>query len=349
MPLYHRISCLFVFLFLWACADQNPASKGQEPTNTNTSNTVRPSVETDSLGLKSETVGNASPESSVETGLEKQENLKYQFRYDIKNPDRKVNLPSELVEISALAYNVADQTLLAVNDEKGRVYNLNAKDGSIIKKIKFAGAGDYEGVEMTGNTIYVLKANGRILPIDTQSWKTGAAYKTPLTTSNDVEGLGYDPLQNALILACKGAGALKKKSKLKNTKAFYAFDLAEKKLVEKPKFVITDKALEKFLDQKEKALDGLSKKAKKKLENRITSFSPSAIAKHPKSGHYYILSSVGKLLVVCNEKGGILSVQFLDKKQFIQPEGICFSPDGTMYISNEGKSLVANFLVFSYR
>ncbi|MBK7408618.1 MAG: SdiA-regulated domain-containing protein [Saprospirales bacterium] len=67
-------------------------------------------------------------------------------------------------------------------------------------------------------------------------------------------------------------------------------------------------------------------------------FAPSALAIHPLTGHLYLLSSVGKLLVVLDrETGAIIYVQKLKKSVHPQPEGICFDPDGTMYISNEGK------------
>ena len=50
-----------------------------------------------------------------------------------------------------------------------------------------------------------------------------------------------------------------------------------------------------------------------------------------------MISSVGKLLIVLNRKGKVLDVKELDPKMFRQPEGICFSPTGDMFISNEGQ------------
>jgi hypothetical protein len=35
--------------------------------------------------------------------------------------------------------------------------------------------------------------------------------------------------------------------------------------------------------------------------------------------------------------GQMLSMDFIDKDMMLQPEGICFAPDGTLYISSEGK------------
>jgi uncharacterized protein YjiK len=42
-------------------------------------------------------------------------------------------------------------------------------------------------------------------------------------------------------------------------------------------------------------------------------------------------------------------VQKLDKELLPQPEGICFSPDGIMFISSEGKGGKGRILVFQPR
>lgn len=76
------------------------------------------------------------------------------------------------------------------------------------------------------------------------------------------------------------------------------------------------------------------------------SFKPSAIAIHPQTKNIYVLGSVGKLLIVCNYNGEIISVVELNPALFLQPEGICFDPAGALYISNEGKESVATILKF---
>jgi sugar lactone lactonase YvrE len=61
------------------------------------------------------------------------------------------------------------------------------------------------------------------------------------------------------------------------------------------------------------------------------------LAIHPIYGDIYIISSVGKLLIILNRHGKVQNVEELDPKLFRQPEGICFSPKGDMFISNEGQ------------
>jgi len=76
-------------------------------------------------------------------------------------------------------------------------------------------------------------------------------------------------------------------------------------------------------------------------------FQPSGIAVHPVSNEYYIVASVGKLLIVLGRDFEILSITKLDKRFFKQPEGICFDESGTLFISNEGKGSKATILKFS--
>ncbi len=44
----------------------------------------------------------------------------------------------------------------------------------------------------------------------------------------------------------------------------------------------------------------------------------------------------------------MLTIKQLDKKTFRQPEGICFDPEGNLFISNEGQGGKANILIFKY-
>ena len=82
---------------------------------------------------------------------------------------------------------------------------------------------------------------------------------------------------------------------------------------------------------------------------KANNFGPSGIAVHPLSGDIYVLSSRGKILVQLDAEGKYLDAWKLDKKNFKQPEGICFAPNGDMYISNEGRGGKANLLHFKWK
>ena len=146
-----------------------------------------------------------------------------------------------------------------------------------------------------------------------------------MSRKNDTEGLGYDPMTNRLLIACKEDGEINDK-KVKG-RAFYAFDLDDKKLKKKPIFVIGPKELKKFWEEN-RDFDY--------EENRIK-FKPSAIAFHPITKDYYVLSSVGKMLVVVSRDGIIKATHPIAPRVLGQPEGICFAPNGDMYLSSEGE------------
>ncbi len=259
--------------------------------------------------------------------------------YDLNNPE-KCALPYSLIEISGLTLHEDDSTFYAVNDEKGLIYQLEACE--IANRYDFGNDGDYEGIELVNNTMYIVKSNGKISVYDMNNQSEETIYGNKLTGDNDVEGLGYDPELNLLLLACKADAHLKKEKKLKNTRAVYAFDLESEALIEQPFLLITEKAIEGFLMSKS------NEDFPKRLLNRALRFSPSAIAKHPVNGYYYLLSSVGKTMLVIDRENEIIDIQFLDPSSFTQPEGICFDRRGTMYISNEGMYFGGNVLRFNF-
>lgn len=270
----------------------------------------------------------------------------FSWKYNLMSADYSCNLPPSLIEISALGF-IDDETLIAVNDEKANLYFLDNSSCEVNEKIDFGKNGDYEGVEHANGVVYILKSNGNVYPYDLNSKTTLSPIKSALKTVNDVEGLAYDYDRGLLVLACKGSSDLIDYSKTKDVKAFYGVDIQGKKLLEEPLWVIEDNQLIQFYE--EFLIDDTkSEKAIKKLKGRLTSFSPSGIAKHPIDGSFYIVSSVGKLLIVCTDQGIIQHVEFLDDSMFRQPEGIAFTSKGAMYISNEGKSFFGKIQGFEY-
>lgn len=246
--------------------------------------------------------------------------------YDLKRPDDKFYLPYVLEEISGLAYTT-NNTLLAVDDESGKLFEFDPKEKKIVHSIEFHKGDDFEGVELVGDRIYVLRSDGDLFRFNYSTKKNSDAVKieTDLHKKNDTEGLGYDPSKNTLLIACKEDGEINDE-KVKG-RAFYAFDLQENKLDNQPIFVIGPKQLKKFWE---------SNRDFEYDEDRIK-FKPSAIAYHPINKHYYILSSVGKMLLVVSPEGTIKATQPISPRVLGQPEGICFAPNGDMYISSEGE------------
>ena len=263
------------------------------------------------------------------------DHLRTTLGYDINSYNNKYVLGKELKEISGLCYYKKNQ-LACVEDENGEVYIYDLKEKKIAQTVKFGKKGDYEGVETIGHEVFVLRSDGKVFnfsmqdapEVETVSWKT------PLSSKNDVEGLGYSREEKQLLLACKEKSKIdEQKSK---GKAIYSFDTKGKQLLSTPFMDIEIDALNDFLE--------LQPKKPKKIKE----FKPSAVAVHPKTRQTFVLASVGKVLVIISKAGELEQVIPLDSKMFKQPEGICFAPNGTMYISSEGQDGKGYILEFSY-
>ena len=246
--------------------------------------------------------------------------------YEIKSPDQKYFLPYVLEEISGLGLK-PDGNLLAVDDETGKVFEYSPTEQDIVHSIQFYKGDDFEGVELIGDEIYILRSDGDLFKLDYTDSKESRAWEieTELGKKNDTEGLGYDPITNKLLIACKEKGGLGD-AEVKG-RAFYAFDLSKNTLELEPQFTIRPKDLEAFWE---------SHRDMDYDKDRIK-FKPSAIAFHPITKDYYIISSVGKMIVVVNNEGEIKATYPIYQRILGQPEGLAFAENGDMYISSEGE------------
>ena len=253
-------------------------------------------------------------------------NEKSKYYYDLKRPDEKHFLPYVLSEISGLTY-LEEQKIICVEDEGGRAYIYDLRQREIVHSIKFWQPGDFEGVELVDDRIYVLESDGDIYEFDYSDEKEVKAKKreTPLSRKNDTEGLGYDPESNELLVVCKEDGDTKDYNA--KGKAIYRFDLEEKKLKKKARFEISSGDLKSFFEANRN----------QDYDDNKLKFEPSGIAYHPIEKTFYVLASVGKLLLVLDAEGDIKSSYPIAPRVLNQPEGICFAPNGDMYISSEGE------------
>lgn len=265
------------------------------------------------------------------------EHKNYSFPYNINNPDSKWELPKKLVEISGLGY-IDKHRLACVQDEKGNIYIFNLKTGEVEHKVDFGDDGDYEGVEIIGKDAWVLKSNGTLFLVPNYLKELEPEvnkFPTALSGKNDAEGLAYDPIDHKILIACKGHPFVVEKAG-KEFKAIYTFDLETKLLDLKPFFLIEMDTIKYYKNYNTMTQMGVELLAYFDHSKGDLSFQPSGIAVHPKTGNIYVLGSVGNLLLVFSRSGDMMAMIDLKSKIHPQPEGICFSPEGILYISNEG-------------
>ncbi len=239
--------------------------------------------------------------------------------FNVDKPEIKIELSKELKEISGLTWY--NGQLGAVQDEAGILYILDCQTGEIAEKVKFSLPGDFEGIEVVGDTFYALASSGTLFSFNKHKPEQVNRIETKLSWRNDSEGLAYNRQTNQLLIITKESGSAGD-YEVKG-KAIYALSLDDKKLVDKPVAVIKKSELQKFAN--------------------VEKFKPSAIAIDPLTQDVYILASAGKLLVVLSRDYKIKAVVKLSAKIYAQPEGICFSPDGDLFISNEGDKKKSNF------
>lgn len=250
------------------------------------------------------------------------------FHYDLsdKHP-RQFKLPKRLSEASGLAMS-DDGRLFCHDDESAVVYEVDYTKGKIVKQFSLGSGflkGDFEGIAIKKDTIYMVESNGNIFAFregENNSRVKFQLYRTPLSHKNDIEGLEYDPETDCLLLACKGDAG----NGLGDYKAVYAFSLKSYKLLKKPRLLIQ--------------LSDVAKNA------RRGQFNPSGIALHPKSGTYFIISADGESIVELSKDGRLLGQQEISKKANSQPEGIAFALDLSMILCNDGQGEMGTLTVY---
>ncbi|MEK7249095.1 MAG: hypothetical protein AAB209_01600, partial [Bacteroidota bacterium] len=224
-----------------------------------------------------------------------------------------------------------DGRLYCHDDERGVVYQLDYTNGKIVKQFalgKFGVTGDFEGIAIKCNMLYLAASNGTLYEFpeaeDGQivEFRT---YKTFLTEKNDVEGLEYDKETDCLLALCKGSAG----KGYHKYKAVYPFSLKKKSLVETPRFLIP-------LDQVTKNSD-------------TNEFLPSGIAVHPKSGTFFIIAARGASIIELSKDGKLLAQQSINTKANPHPEGITFAPDLTLILCNDGQGSSGTLSLYPFK
>lgn len=252
--------------------------------------------------------------------------------YDLRRAQKR-ELGKVLNEISGLAYNTDGNNLLAISDSKNKIFSIDLKKAKLSDFAeKFYAADqqpDYEDLVKLGDTVYALISNGTIIAVPKGAKDSSGTriYPFPSDTKNDFEAIYFDSTATSLILLCKSCAH----EKGEDIRTAFRFDLKTHSFDSTAFFTISEKEV--------KAL----------VKNDDAKFRPSAAAIHPYNKRLYILASAGNLLVVTDTRGKVIEAYTLNPDHHPQAEGIAFAPNGTMYISNEGKYGVPTLQIFPFR
>jgi hypothetical protein len=242
--------------------------------------------------------------------------------YDISRI-QKIKLSEDLEEISGIFYDTAGPRIIAENDEEGKLFALDPQTGKIIIHTTFKEAGDFEDLIRIGNFWYVMRSNGNIFKVNgafTDSVKA-EVFKLHLPGFNNFETIFYNASVQKAYLICKQC-----ESDSGKRISIYAFDPKTSTYDDKPVMaMIPDRSM-------------------LPIEDSVSIIKPAAAAIHPITGEWYIMASVNRLLIVADNTGKWKKVYPLDKEWFKQPEGMCFAPNGDLYVSNEARSGTPNII-----
>lgn len=244
--------------------------------------------------------------------------------YNLSSP-KIIDLNPTLDEISGVAYYAKDTSVFAIVDEAGILFKISLNNPSIIKSWEFSKKRDYEDLILMDSTFYALVSNGDVVKIIFQNDSVITEkidFPDASKKQNEFESL-IKINDSTLALICKDCDNDKKAN-------VSSFQLNLNDTIEPFKTYI-DFSMQELINK-----TGMKGKLK-----------PSAAAIHPISGDIYIISAIQHLLLITDSEGKFKEVYKLDPGIFKQPEGIAFTPQGDMIISNEFAEIgVANLLLF---
>ncbi|MCY3744055.1 MAG: hypothetical protein OXH00_23835 [Candidatus Poribacteria bacterium] len=238
-------------------------------------------------------------------------------------------LPGRLYEISGLAMTL-DNRLMAHNDEKAVIYEIDYRHGEIVKAFQLADMkdpvnGDFEGIAIVNDQVYLVTSSGRIYEgnrgTDAESVLYNS-YTTGIGRDYEIEGLAYDASQQALLLMSKGS----RKADLKEQLVLYRWSLDKKQLIEDAHIVIPVIEFTRHIKGKE--------------------FQPSGIERHPVSGNYFVIAARQGAIAEVTPWGQVVAARQFPAQWHRQPEGITFTTDGTLIIADEGSGKKARLTLY---
>jgi len=241
--------------------------------------------------------------------------------YDFSKPFTD-KLDLRIKEVSGIVWDHTNDEFITHNDEKGTIFYLDRDTKEYKRQFDFnTSKGDYEDIAMIKNDVYVLKSDGELFRIVTDSTGKQKSFdvgKMDASGKNDSE-------KKALVMLCKNCEDDNKK--MVSAFAYYPDSIGFEK---KPLYSIDISKVEALSPRK------------------TSRFEPSAARIHPVLKKLFILSSASNQLVIADTDGNVEAVYMLAGKLFPQAEGITFKSNGDMYISNEAAYSKATLLKFVY-
>lgn len=247
--------------------------------------------------------------------------------YTLSDP-KIIRLPAELDEISGIVYYPRDTSVFAIIDEDGLLYKIPLKNPKSIRKWTFDKARDFEDLVLIDSTFYVLVSKGDIITLKFQGDSISAE-------KSDFSDVGKSTMEfesllklndSTLLMICKECV-----QDDKETVSSYTYHLSDSGNVYKDYIRFNVNQLN----------------ARQNLKGKLKM---SAATIHPITGDIYMISSIQNVLYITDSDGNYKASYELNPIIYKQPEGITFTPEGNMIISNEfADEGFGELLLFKYK
>lgn len=249
--------------------------------------------------------------------------------YNLLSPDSVYQLPEMLREVSGIALT-KQNTLFCVQDELGAVFEYDFSLNKIMNIHRFTDIGDFEDITMKGDTVFILRSDGNVFYFNYRN-KTSVNQKMISFNALNFESLSYDETSRYFYVVSKDAILNMGESK----RIVYKFPYGK---AHNPEMYFEINIVE---------INQVLKREMVSMESNDVLFNPSAIAIHPVTKEFYILSATDRILAVYG-LNGLKKVYPLPAELYYKPEGIAFFNNGDLIISSEGdkRGLVKGSLMY---
>lgn len=264
--------------------------------------------------------------------------------WDLSSPDRRIELPAELQEISGIASAGPDR-LACVQDEEGSIFILELSTSGIIARHPFGAGGDWEDLALSDTAAWVLRSDGMVFRVaQWNSARPSVDFFRSGIPAADAESLCL--LDGRVLMAPKSN--LKASGASRKDRTVWSVYLPPDGSM--PGAGAAEIILSVDLDAATAFLagGGTSPKTKKKSARKkvpAISFRTSALTADGE-GRLYLLSAYDPFLIALDKTGAILAVERLDPLIFPKAEGLAILEDGSLAVANEGGSQKASILIF---
>jgi uncharacterized protein YjiK len=238
-------------------------------------------------------------------------------------------MPATLAEISGLALT-SDGRLLAHDDEKGIISEIDYRSGRIVKSFQLGSKllrGDFEGLATVSRRLFLTTSTGRLYELAEGREGEQVPYRiheTNLGRTCEIEGLAHDAANKVLLLACKNIDGKANRQEL----VIYRWPLPDGNSGELTTVRVDREDVERVAGLKD--------------------FHISSIDVDPKSGNYVMVAGPEIAWLEITPAGAVVRGGHLPKGMHQQPEGIVLTEDGTVVVSDEGRRQPATITLYAY-